>query len=415
MNVGSARWLATTSGILTAVMALATAGIALFDRDSVALVFSAVAAGALAIVAMITARSCLSESDQTVAHQRGKVFELESEVQQFRRSIDSLADGLDVAVIVGNSQAHILYANRRFGEMFGFTSVLGRSLLEVTLSYDLEQTFKETVLDGEPRTLEVSLSYPSDRVVIARLWRDPDNPEQAFLSLAEISNLRRLERIRQDFVANVSHELRTPMTIIRSMAETLLDEVGDQSELNHRFLNKIIAEVDRLNLISEDLLNLSDAESNLPRKHETDIADIFRSVVQQLQSAATEKGLTLTFTGLPALSIHANASQMRQVALNLVDNAIKYTPSGSVSVEVSLDGDRAKIVVRDTGLGIAEEHLPRIFERFYRVDKARSRESGGTGLGLSIVKHIVESHGGQVTVDSRLNHGSTFSVYLPEN
>jgi two-component system phosphate regulon sensor histidine kinase PhoR len=195
------------------------------------------------------------------------------------------------------------------------------------------------------------------------------------------------------------------------MAETLLDE--PDAALNDRYLNKIITEVDRLSTISQDLLILSTAESNPVRKQACDIAEVFRGVAQQLEDKAREKGLTLNYSGPDQCVIEANQAQMTQVALNLIDNAVNYTASGSVGVSVQPGEDNVLVAVRDSGIGISSDQQRRIFERFYRVDKGRSRTSGGTGLGLSIVKHIVEAHGGWVTVSSALNQGSTFTVSLP--
>jgi two-component system phosphate regulon sensor histidine kinase PhoR len=338
---------------------------------------------------------------------------LQAQLEQQRRAVDELADGLDVAIFVCDSRATIAYANRRAGELFRFESAIDRSVLAVTLSYELEQLVVEAARTGETRDAELTFTYPDERVGLAKAWSAYPESSRVFLSVYEITALRRLERVRQDFVANVSHELRTPMTLIRAMAETLLDDLPEDEELAHRYLTKITAEVDRLSSITQDLLILSAAESNPVRKQVCDIADVFRGVTQELSQKAADKGLELRYEGVPVLKIEANPSQMKQVALNLVDNAINYTHAGSVSVDVQGAGDQVRIDIHDTGMGIASEHLDRIFERFYRIDKGRSRATGGTGLGLSIVKHIVEAHGGSVSVESRLNVGSTFTVKLP--
>ncbi len=203
------------------------------------------------------------------------------------------------------------------------------------------------------------------------------------------------------------------MTIIRAMAETLLDSPEDFPTKGDDYLTRMIAEVDRLSLISNDLLILSAAESSIIRKHATNVAHVFRSAVHGLEPRAKDKGLTLTYSGPTEMIIEANETQLTQVAVNLVENALNYTPSGNVWVELTPGEHEVSIQVRDTGIGIALDQAPRIFERFYRVDKARSRSSGGTGLGLSIVKHIVEVHGGTVRLESALNSGSTFTVTLP--
>lgn len=324
---------------------------------------------------------------------------------------DDLAAGLDVAVFQVDERLTIGYANPAAATMFRFPDPVGRTLISVTLSHELDELVRAATAGRSKQRREVSFAYPEGRTTIAEAWPSPD-ATSSFLTLYETTDLRRLERIRQDFVANVSHELRTPLTTIRAMAETLQDE-PDNRELATRYLDKIVGEVDRLSSIAEDLLILSAAESSPVRKHACDIAAVFRAAVQLLQSKATSKGLDLAYDGVQSLDVEANAAQMSQVAINLVDNAINYTAEGEVRVTLRQDHDVAVIEVSDTGIGIASEHQPRIFERFYRVDKGRSRATGGTGLGLSIVRNIVEAHGGQVNVQSTLNKGSTFFVRLP--
>lgn len=336
-----------------------------------------------------------------------------NQLDRQRSAVDSLADGLEIAIFICDSRAGVLYANRGAMEIFRFEDPVGRSILAITLSYDLEKLVLEAFRLRLPQHAELNFSYPSEHVGLAKAWPSDDNAERVFLSIYEITDLRRLERVRQDFVSNVSHELRTPLTIIRSMTETLLDDPTPDPELSAKYLPKIISEVDRLSMISNDLLILSAAESNPVRKQNCDIAELFRSVLEQLTSKAKEKGLETSFEGPKHLNIEANGAQLTQVAMNLIENAINYTNQGTIWVSVAEEEGAAVINITDTGLGIPSEHITRIFERFYRIDKARSRVSGGTGLGLSIVKHIVESHGGKVTVVSALNQGSTFTIRLP--
>lgn len=365
----------------------------------------------LTIVGAVTYERRAHERTGELARERSRTFLLEAKLESQQNAVDLLAEGLEIAVFLCDTRPMILYANRKATEMFKFENPVGRTILAVTLSYDLESLVSTCAQTGEKQHAELTFAYPDERTALAEAWPEPDG-DRIFLSLYETTDLRRLERVRTDFVANVSHELRTPLTTIRAMAETLQDEPDDH-DLTDRYLAKIIAEVDRLSLIANDLLILSAAESNPVRKQGSNISEVFRSVVQQLSPKAEEKGLTLEFSGPPNLFIEANPAQLSQVAINLVDNAINYTTEGTVSVVVQPEGDQVVIAVRDSGMGIASEHLPRIFERFYRVDKGRGRATGGTGLGLSIVKHIVEAHGGQVNVQSSLNEGSTFVVRLP--
>ncbi len=349
---------------------------------------------------------------QIRATQTAEITSLKSQLAQQQREVDALAEGLDNAIFVCDDRAGILYANRRAKQFFRFEHAEGRSILAVTLSHELERLILAAKDEGSPKGAELTFTYPDERVARAVAWPGKEGDSKVFMSLYEITDLRRLERVRQDFVANVSHELRTPLTIIRAMAETLLDDANLGSK-DYQYLEKIIAEVDRLSTISQDLLVLSVAESNLVRKQACNFAETFHQTVTQLRTKADIKGLDLRYEGLDDLLVEANPSQMTQVALNLVENALNYTLAGSITVSVTTDGDFAVATVSDTGVGIASEHQSRVFERFYRVDKARSRFTGGTGLGLSIVKHIIEAHGGTVQIDSALNVGSTFTIRIP--
>ncbi len=361
----------------------------------------------------VKAQEVLREQNEVLAQKHSESELLHTQIERQRKAVDALADGLDVAVFICDSKGHVLYANKRATDLFKFDDPVGRSILAVTLSYDLEQLILQANREQEPQSAELVFSYPDEKMGQAKAWVEHDERGRVFLSIYEITDLRRLERIRQDFVANVSHELRTPLTVIRAMAETLTDKDEEDEERKQRYLQRILDEVDRLSVITQDLLILSAAESNPVRKQACDIAQIFRLVLSQLETKSSDKGLSLSYEGPDSCRIEANNSQMTQVAYNLIDNAINYTTQGSVAVKVVCSALEVEVSVTDTGLGIALEHQPRIFERFYRVDRARSRSTGGTGLGLSIVKHIVEAHGGHVAVTSALNQGSTFTVRIP--
>ncbi len=352
-----------------------------------------------------------AETQLALAEEGRRRAELESAGQ--RTAIDAFADGLEVAIVICDERAHVIYANRRACEMFGTLDPVGRALLAMTLSPELEAIVEESTRVGAPVESEISFR-PGDRVALAKAWAPDEASGRTFLSLIEISDLRRLDRVRNDFVANVSHELRTPMTIIRAYAETLLED--EDPELKDRYMQKIIAEVDRLTSISHDLLVLSTAESGIVGIGACDLAEIVRNTVSGLEKQAAEKELELIYEGPESLTIGADPSQITQVAINLVENAVKYSREGSILVTLEQQDGTAQLCVKDAGIGIGSEHIERIFERFYRVDRGRSRREGGvggTGLGLAIVKHIVEAHGGTISVESVLNVGSTFCVRLP--
>ena len=300
--------------------------------------------------------------------------------------------------------------------------LVGKTLLEATLSFEIGTLIGEALASGAPQQQEIRRGEGLGRTLRVRVTLVPQHESvapdlaapQFLLLLDDVTELRRLETVRRDFVANVSHELRTPLASIRAMAETLQDGALHDSEVANRFVNIIVGEVERLTRILEDLLILSRAESQLPEREPFALTTLVRDVVERLNVQAEKSSLKLTYAGGAAIEVTANRDQIEQVLVNLVDNAIKYTPSGGkITVTTDTSGGMASVHVKDTGIGILSQDVPRLFERFYRVDKARSRQSGGTGLGLSIVKHIVEMHGGSVDVQSEYGRGSTFTFSLP--
>ena len=298
-------------------------------------------------------------------------------------------------------------------------NMIGKSVLEGTLSPELYELVKEARETRCIQRREIAAQGSSGclLVVVASpvIGEDSDRC-RIILIVHDVTELRRLETVRRDFVANVSHELRTPLTSIRAMAETLSDGAMQDASVACHFLKTIIDETGRLTRISEDLLHLSKSESQSPEKMRFNLVELCEEVAGRLIMQARKAGTRFN-AELPArLDVTANHDQIEQVLVNLLDNAIKYTPAGGeVRLIAEKSGSEAVIRVKDTGIGIKPEDVPRIFERFYRVDKARSRQSGGTGLGLSIVKHIVEAHGGHVRVDSEINRGSVFSFTLPDS
>jgi two-component system phosphate regulon sensor histidine kinase PhoR len=226
-----------------------------------------------------------------------------------------------------------------------------------------------------------------------------------------------VDKVRKDFVANVSHELRTPLTSIKGYAETLSDWDVEEISKARSFAQIILKHANRLSTLVEDLLSLTrlESENSSSTKAEIDLRKVVEASVLMVKPTAEAKRLTIDIQGVPEnATVWANRDQIGQALVNLLDNAIKYTPEGgSITVSERVSGDERCIAVKDTGIGIPREDLNRIFERFYRVDKNRSREMGGTGLGLSIVKHIIQGHGGRVWVESELEEGSSFSFCLP--
>jgi two-component system, OmpR family, sensor histidine kinase SenX3 len=238
---------------------------------------------------------------------------------------------------------------------------------------------------------------------------------------ASLVELRRVNKIRRDFVANVSHELKTPATSLRLLAESLVEILDEDPEQARFFAEQLKNETERLAQLIMDLLDLArlESEEGISNPTPVDVRRVLMLVLSRLRPAARQKNITLSWkrSGSTDLyTVRGDETQLISMFTNLVDNAVKYTPPGG-SVEVAAEPSESAVVVRvsDTGIGIPEEKLSRIFERFYRVDKARSKKTGGTGLGLSIVRHVAENHGGHVTVGSVLGEGSTFTVCLPRD
>lgn len=344
---------------------------------------------------------------------------LEQELSGLRADHEALLRHCGAGVIFLDTGGIVRDANRKASHLLRLSGglVRGRSLLEATLSDEVNGMLREAREEMRTHQREVIVSGSGGVSLLVSIspMRSGSDGQTSFILIAhDVTELRRLETIRRDFVANVSHELRTPLASIRAMAETLQDGALEDLSVSDHFLSIVVTEAKRLTRISDDLLILSQAESGTPDMQPMQLADLVMEVVHRFGQQASQAGIALDADLSPDLNVIANHDQIEQVVINLVDNAIKYTPAGG-HVRVTAEARETGIAVHvsDTGIGIMAKDLPRIFERFYRVDKARSRQSGGTGLGLSIVKHIVEAHGGQVNVKSEYNRGSTFTFILP--
>jgi two-component system phosphate regulon sensor histidine kinase PhoR len=328
-------------------------------------------------------------------------------------------------VLAIDARQRLLGVNQAAAELLGIDPdrAAGRPLQDVIRNPDLRR-FALTAIDcREPVEDDLVLHGLRDRTIRMRgtALRDASGDGGAVLVLNDVTEMQRLERVRRDFVANVSHELKTPIASIKGFVETLLDGALDEPDDARRFLGIVARQADRLAAIIEDLLALSRIEQsegtgNLPRD-EASVADVLQAAVGDCQPRAADRAVELVISCPGDLSWRVNAPLLEQAVINLVDNAIKYSePGGTVrlvaAVEPAAAGELA-IRVEDDGCGISAEHLPRLFERFYRVDKARSRGLGGTGLGLSIVKHIVQAHHGTVAVESEPGRGTCFTIRLP--
>jgi two-component system, OmpR family, phosphate regulon sensor histidine kinase PhoR len=330
--------------------------------------------------------------------------------------LGSMVEG--VAVV--NGAERLVFANPGFAAILGLDvpPVAGSSLLEVVRQTELIEAVRR-VLTGEPR-VEAEISTGTLRqhyfaVTVAAVRAGETSG--AVIVLHDITELRRLERIRRDFVANVSHEFRTPLTAIQGFAETLIGGAIDDPQNRGRFLAIILEHSRRLARLTEDLLRLSqmDAEQLELEIRAVSIFQLIESCYETAQRRAAEKGIDLSLNVPSQLpDVAADNRRLQEVVQNLLDNAIQYTlPAGKIVLSAATRNDEVILTVADTGIGIPQADQPRIFERFYRVDVARSREAGGTGLGLSIAKHLVEAQGGRIWVDSEVGVGSKFHFSIP--
>jgi two-component system phosphate regulon sensor histidine kinase PhoR len=356
---------------------------------------------------------------------QGRIDRLEEDRQQLRVVLGAMAE----AVIAVDPRRRLIFANTSADALFGLDSFsVGRLVPELIRSPQVQNAVEETLRLPHPDAYQGELAVPlrepalrgQPRILSVRGTPLPGSPPSgAVLVFHDVTELRRLERMRQDFVANASHELKTPLASIKAYAETLIDWALHDESVNRRFLERIDEQADRLNQLILDMLSLSrlDSSQELFEHGPLSLVTVLEACLESHRGRAEAKNLSLTFDpgnlGSETLVL-ADEEAIRQIFDNLIDNAIKYTPDGGkVRMACSHARDMVTVEVTDTGIGIPRDELPRIFERFYRVDKARSRELGGTGLGLSIVKHLISSIQGQISVTSRPGSGSRFTVKIP--
>lgn len=329
---------------------------------------------------------------------------------------DSMAEGL----LLLDEQGRIQLANRAFHRLFDLGSgARGRTIIEALRLHELANLVDSIGTEKQTLSLELKLSGPPERwleVNAAGILDGDGRQHGTILVFHDLTRLKQFERARQEFVANVSHELRTPLSLIKGYVETLIDGAKDNPEVAARFLQTVARNAERLRLLIEDLLTISELESGQLKLNlqPVSLRGLGEKVVTDFRTRAAAREVQLC-DAIPDLSVQADPGRLEQVLCNLVDNAIKYgRTGGTVTLSArKTENELVEVAVGDDGPGIPPEALGRVFERFYRVDKGRSREQGGTGLGLSIVKHIVQNHGGKVWVASEPGHGATFYFTLP--
>lgn len=358
----------------------------------------------------------LSELSTALNSVTQELSDTSDELRMSNERLRAILQGLDEGVVSIEDQKIILLTDAAV-RLLGPVPKGARTLADCGANYlYLQQAMDEAMRTGAEQAQKITLSSPSPCVLQIYAAKLGYAPESALAVVRDITKLHQLEQMRREFVANVTHELKTPLTSICGYLELLQDN-GRNVQTRAKFYEIIGIETDRLRRLIDDLLELSrieNSERQPPETKQTDLAAAAQEVLDQLAPLASERGIALRASLSPQLIIRADPDRIAQIFTNLIQNAIKYNqPSGSVAVSAQALRNMAVIRVEDTGLGIPRESLPRIFERFYRVDKGRSRELGGTGLGLSIVKHTVQLYGGDISVDSVLEKGSVFQIRFP--
>ncbi len=353
----------------------------------------------------------------------GKLADTFAQLAHDREQLRTILSGMVEGVIAIDQDQRVLFANDRAGQLLGFdpSGAVGRKLWEVARQRGFQEIVGKGLGSNGPHREELDWKGPAARSLAVYVSRLPGGGGPgAVVVVHDTTEVRRLERMRQDFVANVSHELKTPLSVIKSTIEALQDGAAEDPTARVAFLSQVSHEADRLDALIQDLLSLARIESG-EFGLELQAVALDKAIIDCLerhQPRAETKTLTLVEkppanapADVPAL---ADSDALRQLLDNLVDNAIKYTPNGGrITVRWEASADQVWFEVEDTGVGIPDRDMPRIFERFYRVDKARSREVGGTGLGLAIVKHLAQAMRGSVRVASQVGTGTTFKVTLP--
>lgn len=362
----------------------------------------------------------LAETFNAMSGRLASTFRL---LEHDREQLRAILSGMVEGVIAIDDRRRVLFANDRAGQLLEFDprKAVNEQLAGVTRLAAFHAVVEKGLAASEPHREEFAVAGPAPRHLVVYVSRFPGyGMPGAVVVIDDTTDVRQAERMRQDFVANASHELKTPLAVIKSSVETLIDGAAEDPEARAGFLDQVAREADRLADLIKDMLSLSKIESGTlglePRGVE--LGKAITDCVERHHPRADAKTLTMVEkppTDVPAdVAAWADPDALRQVMDNLVDNAIKYTPNGGrITVRWGATADTVSFEVEDTGVGIPEADVNRVFERFYRVDKARDRAQGSTGLGLSIVKHLVQAMRGQVRVNSKLGKGTTFRVTLP--
>ncbi len=381
-----------------------------------------IAAGAYGHKVYIDRRDELGHLASAFNHMSARLAVQFAQLDEDRQQLRAVLSGMVEGVIAIDADQNILFANERAGQMLEFPtkSSAGRKLWEIVRQRAVQDMVQAAMHKPNDEGRHLEFAEPIGKSLMLHVAQLPGEPTRgAVLVFHDTTELRRLERLRQDFVANVSHELKTPLSVVTACVETLMEGGIDDQENRGRFLQQIQDQTQRLHLLILDLLSLARIESGDQQwtLQPVTIAELAQTCVNRHQARAQTKkqSLLLEAPAQPSsATVLADEEALAEILDNLIDNAVKYTPEGgTIHLRWWQEEEACCIEVEDTGIGIPESDLPRIFERFYRVDKARSREMGGTGLGLSIVKHLVQAMQGTIRAASELGRGTTFTIRLP--
>ncbi|AHI56925.1 two-component system histidine kinase PnpS [Listeria ivanovii] len=344
------------------------------------------------------------------------------EIKQNEQRLNAIVQNLVSGVMLINADKQVIMTNQTMYQILGEAEITGKPFYEVIKSFALSQLIEATFETKMMKQKEIILYFPREMILdasVSPILAEDGTITGIILLLHDITQIRHLENVRSEFVTNVSHELKTPVTALKGFAETLLDGAMYDEMLLKKFLTIIKEESDRLHRLIIDILALSRIEQNPVAENiePVDVDDVIEQSARTIFELATEKNIQVSIPEktIPPVIIETDRDKLQQILINLLSNAINYTPvNGKVEVRLTEHESEVIIEVTDNGIGIPAKDIDRVFERFYRVDKARSRHSGGTGLGLSIVKHLIENCGGRIEVESQEEVGSTFRVTLPK-
>ncbi|AOY77414.1 two-component system histidine kinase PnpS [Clostridium formicaceticum] len=382
------------------------------------------AAGRLGMRACVPSKDEIGELADHFNHMADRLEDTIAELSDSNTKFKALLTSITNPIIAVDHKKNIILLNTAAEQLFGIErkDAIGKHILEVIRNNQLDEEIKRVLKENIDTQIEINVKNPQEKILKVytnpiKLENDPTKTIGLVTVIEDVTEIRKLEKMRSNFVTNVSHELKTPLTSISGFVETLKSNTIEDEKTKKRFLDIIDIETERLTRLIEDILTLSEIESSQHRVLQEEIfpTNVMKEVEEMMHPIAANKGIALSSKidmNLP--NIYGNKDWFKQMLINLADNAIKYTPHGG---KVLLTGYKKHhnivITVKDTGIGIPKKDLPRLFERFYRVDKARSRKVGGTGLGLAIVKHIVLSFKGRVKVNSEEGKGTEFTVILP--